>query len=168
MLTSAGDALERVVFGRYEAWYRRFVRWLWVVVAALAVVHAARFLAGGLGLSPAVAAALDWVTAVAVTAFLVAGAVQLVLVARGVQRRRAAVAESAAALEDSAEAVEAAAREVETVADDVPDADPAVERAAEAKETAEAVEETVDEVREELHPEAGEDPGGNTDGDENA
>ncbi len=152
VLTRAGDALERVVFGRYEAWYRRFVKLVWVVVAALAVVHVARYLGIDLGLSPDTAATLDWVTSIAVTVFLVTGALQLVLVARGVQRRRAAVAASAAALEDSAAAVETAADEVEAAAAETPAPERAVERAASARETAEIVEETVDEVRAELEP----------------
>lgn len=163
VLSSAGDALERVVFGRYEAWYRRFVRLLWAVVALLAAVHVVRYLGAGLGLSPDAVAALDWVTSIVVTLALVTGALQVVLVARGVQRRRAAVAASAEALEDSATAIEEAADEVETVADDVA-AEPAVERAEEAKETAEAVEETVDEVREELEPDDGGEGDGGRDG----
>lgn len=159
VLSSAGDALERVVFGRYEAWYRRFVWLLWAVVALLAAVHAARYLGADIGLSPGAVAALDWATSIVMTLALVTGALQVVLVARGVQRRRAAVAASAEALEDSAAAIEEVADEVESVADDV-----AAERAEEAKETAEAVEETVDEVREELDPDDGGEGDGGQDG----
>jgi ABC-type nitrate/sulfonate/bicarbonate transport system substrate-binding protein len=131
-------------------------------VALLGAVHAARYL-GGLGLSPGAVAVLDWTTSISVTLFLVTGALQLVLVARGVERRQETVAASAAALEDSAAAVEEAADEVEAVAEETPDPETVVERAESAKETAEAVERTVDEVRAELEPDDRDGDGARTD-----
>lgn len=137
VLTSVGDALERLVFA---GWYRWVVRGLLVLVGLLAVVHLVRFAGWGPTLGAGTVGFLDLLTSLAVTAFLLAAAIQLVVFARGVERRRDQVAESAAVIEQTAEEVEATVKEVERSAEEV-------ERsAADVEATASTVEESASDV----------------------
>lgn len=157
VVSTVGDALEQLVFGRYARPYRWFVRALTALVVVLAAVHAARFLAGGsLGLTAGATRVLNLLTSAAGTLFVLAGVVQLLLFVRGVRRRETTVEAAAHAVEESAATVEAAAEELEDVVEEAAgDLDADVERAVEertetAEERAIEAEETAEAVREEL------------------
>lgn len=153
VLTRIGTALERVVSAR---WYRWLVGALAAVLAVLLVVHAVRFVApGALDLGPEAERALTLLTSAAVTAFVLAGLLELLAVARAVRRRRLVLASSAETVERSAEDVERAAAELEDAIEDpaVGEAPEEVEsRVERAEERADEVRETVEEVRAELSP----------------
>lgn len=150
VLSRIGDTLERWLFA---GWYLWFVRGIVLLVAVLGLVHLLRYATDVLSLSPGDAQLLDLVTSVVVTLFVLAGVVQLLVYARGVSRREAAVATTAEQVERSAEDVEKAATELEQVAKDPEAVDPetveqqaktAEETASQAKETAESVKEDLD------------------------
>ncbi|MFD1646200.1 hypothetical protein [Haloarchaeobius litoreus] len=156
VLTPVADALERVVFA---PWYRWFVRGLLVAAALVGLVHLIRATTDTLALSPSGTRLLSQLTSVVVTLFVLAGALQLLLVARGVRRREETVAESAAGVEKSADEVRSAAEELEeTVEQSVEEggapeetAEEITERAKHVEEQADEVKETVEGVKEELH-----------------
>lgn len=154
VLSDLGDALEGVVFTDR---YRWFVRVLLAVVAVLGSIHLLRVAAGDLlGLSSGAARLLELATSLALTAFVVAGALQLLLFSRGVRRREAMVAKSAEDVERSADDVTRAAEELDRAIDEPEriEADPEeiesqVER---AEEQATGAKETAEQVRDELDP----------------
>ncbi|WP_256297414.1 hypothetical protein [Haloarchaeobius salinus] len=141
VLTPLADALERVVFAD---WYRWFVRGLLVAAGLVGAVHLVRATTDLLALSAGGAELLTVLTNVVVTLFVLAGALQLLMLARGVRRRELVVAESAAGVEESAEEVKTAAKELEETAADTGDEE--VER--EISDRVEQVEEQADEVKE--------------------
>jgi len=146
VLTPAADALERVVFA---PWYRWFVRGLLVAAALVALVHLVRATTDALSLSASNTQLLSQLTSVVVTLFVLAGALQLLLVARGVRRREETVAESAAGVEQSAEQVRTAAEELEeTVEQSVEETGAPEETAEEITGRAKHVEEQADEAKE--------------------
>lgn len=162
VLSDLGDALEGVVFTDR---YRWFVRVLLATVAVLGAISLLRYATDVLALSPEAARLLEVATGVALTAFVLAGALQLLLFARGVRRREGMVARSAEDVERSADDVTRAAEELDrAIADPASiEADPdgiesTVERA-EAQAT--DAKETVERVKEDLDP-----PGDLADGDE--
>lgn len=150
VLSRIGDTLERWLFA---GWYPWFVRGIVALVVVLGVVHLIRYTTDALSLSPGGAQLLDLATSVAVTLFVLAGVVQLLVYARGVRRRETAVATTAEQVERSAEDVEKVATELEQVAKDPDGVDPetveqqaktAEETASKAKETAESVKKDLD------------------------
>ena len=151
LLSPLGDALERLVFTRT---YRRFVVALLGVLTVLVALHAIRFVTTGvLDLTAASVGFLDVATSVAVTLFVVAGIIQVLLFARGVRRQQEMVAESAEAVEESADVLEATTEELEEHIDEAPPAvapdieetvETVAEKAEEAKETVEGVQSTLD------------------------
>jgi methyl-accepting chemotaxis protein len=146
VLTPVTDALERVVFA---PWYRWFVRGLLVAAALVVLVHLIRATTDALALSASGTRMLSQLTSVVVTLFVLAGALQLLLVARGVRRREETVAESAAEVEQSADEVKSAAEELEeTVERSVEEGSAPEETARELTERAKHVEEQADEVKE--------------------
>lgn len=149
VLSRVGDALERVVFAD---WYRWVVRGLLLVVGVVAIVHLLRYATGVPSLTPGGAELLTVVTSIVLAVFVLTGAVQLVLYARGVRRREAMVASTAEQVEASAEVVEEAAEDLEAVAADPDAVDPETveEQAREAEETASEAKETAESVQEEL------------------
>ncbi|WP_435346918.1 hypothetical protein [Haloarchaeobius sp. HRN-SO-5] len=154
VLSRVADGVERVVFAD---WYRWFVRGLLLVVAVLAVVHLVRAAtADVLVFSTAGEQALDLVTSVVVTVFVLAGAVQLLVLARGVRRREGLVAASAEDVEKSAEDVERAAKELEAAVERDDEEPPAEleERVERAEEQAGDAKETAAEVTDDLTPPA--------------
>lgn len=147
VLSDLGDALEGVVFTDR---YRWFVRGLLAIVAVLGAISLVRYATDALALSAGSAWLLEVVTSVAVTLFVLAGALQLLLFARGVRRREGMVAKSAEDVERSADDVTRAAEELDRAIEDPEriEGDPeriestverAEEQATDAKETAEQV-----------------------------
>jgi methyl-accepting chemotaxis protein len=146
VLTPVADVLERVVFA---PWYRWFVRGLLVAAGLVGLVHLVRATTDSLTLSGGGTELLSLLTSVVVALFVLAGALQLLLVARGVRRREETVAESAAGVEQSAEEVRSAAEELEeTVEQSVEAAGAPEETAEELTDRAKHVEEQADEVKE--------------------
>ncbi|MFQ3319384.1 MAG: hypothetical protein ACI8UR_000056 [Natronomonas sp.] len=147
ILSDFADALERAVF---TGWYRRFIRMLIVAVVILGILQLLRLGTDLSVFSAGFTETLNLVTSVAVSVFVIAGALQLLIFSRGVRRREAMVAKSAEDVERSAADVTKAAEEldkaieepeqIEKDPDEIEDTVEQVEeQATEAKETAEKV-----------------------------
>lgn len=152
VLTPIADGLERIVFAQ---WYRWFVRGLLVAAALVGAVHLVRATTDALALSSGGTAALTLVTNAVVTLFVLAGALQLVLLARGVRRREVVVAESAAGVEESAEEVKTAAKELEETVVETEDEEAEeeiTERVEKVEKQADEAKQNVETVKEELDP----------------
>lgn len=149
VLSRVGDTLERWLFA---GWYPWFVRGIVLVVAVLGLVHLLRYSTDILSLSAGGAQLLELVTSIAVTLFVLAGTVQLLVYARGVRRRETAVATTAKQVEQSAEDVETVATELEQVAKDPDAVDPETveERAKTAEQTASEAKERAESVKKDL------------------
>lgn len=176
LLGRIGDGIEAILFGRWEPWYRRFVRAVVGLTALVVAVDVAWIVGARLGyvsLSAGTAGALRAVSAAVLTLFLLTGGVQLLVMARVLDRSTEEVVETADELERSAERVADAAETVDDISETIADADEAavdtpedVEAAADearrktedAKETAEEVAERLAEERERL-PEDGDETG---------
>lgn len=149
VLSRVGDTLERWLFA---GWYPWFVRAIVALVVVLGVVHLLRYTTDLLTLSSGGAALLELVTSVAVTLFVLAGVVQMLVYFRGVRRRETAVATTAEQVEKSAEDVEKVATELEQVAKDPDAVDPETveQQAKTAEETASKAKETAESVKKDL------------------
>lgn len=159
-----GLALERLLFGPAESLYRRFIRSLGILTTVLLVVYGLVF-ADLLGVSAGIENLLRTTTAAAVTLFLLAGVVQLVVLARVLTETSAEMAETAEELETAADEIETTADDLETAADEVETAaaeaeavaegdddtpaepEEVVERAEEVKETAKGAKERTEEAK---------------------
>lgn len=165
VLSTLGDALERAV---YSGWYRWFVRLLVAIVVVLGAVHLVRLVSeDALGLSATSLGVLELATGLALGLFVLAGAVQLLVFARGIHRREAIVAASAEDVERSADDVTEAAEELEKAVEDPERIETAPEEIESTVERAEAqatgAKETAEKVKGELDPPtdgAGDDGGG--------
>ena len=113
-----GRTLERLMFGRYAGLYRQFVRAVVLVAVVLVLANAAvRF--GSLGVAPGTVELLETAGAVAVAAFVVVGTLQLLVMARVLDRESTNVATQAATLEAHAGEVTNSADELATTADEL-------------------------------------------------
>jgi len=152
MLSRLGAAVETVVFGRYADVYERFVRTVYVGTAGVVVVGAVWIVdrIGDLGLfGPVATDALTVAAAVAVTLFTITGVVQLLVLARVLERSTEEVAETADELEATAAEIEDAAAVVEAAGEDVAKESETVETVSEeVAEKSEAVEELSETVAE--------------------
>ncbi|MFC7018926.1 MULTISPECIES: hypothetical protein [Haloarcula] len=134
-----GSRFEALLFGERARAYRLFVRAMFVLAAALAVVYVAA--QGGLvTLGSEAASVLGVATAVAVAVLVLSGIVEFVVLGRVYQRGTTEVAQVASELEHAAEQLEETAAELEETAEEVEGAAETVEgAAADIEETGEHV-----------------------------
>lgn len=153
VLSDLGDALEGVVFTDR---YRWFVRVLLAIVAVLGAISLVRYTTDVLTLSAESARLLETVTSLALTVFVLAGALQLLLFSRGVRRREGMIAKSAADVERSADDVTRAAEDLDRAIDDPErietDRDGIESTVERAEEQATDAKETAEQVKAELEP----------------
>ncbi len=146
VLTPLARRLEAVMFGRYEREYRLFEQAVLVVAVGLALAWGlAAF--GVLPLGAGTESMLATAASIAISAFVVVGLLQFLVLANVLERTNEDVATKAAELEEAAEQLETTAEELETTADEVENAAETVDEAAEdVEQTADEVEQTADEV----------------------
>ncbi|WP_324755960.1 hypothetical protein [Haloarcula montana] len=146
LLTPLARTLESAMFGRYEKQYRLFAQAVLVVAVALSLAWAL-VVAGVVETTPAWREVLATAASIAVSAFVVVGLLQFLVLANVLERTNEDVAAQAAELEQAAEQLEQTADELETTVDSVEDAAETVdEAAAEVEETADEVEQTAAET----------------------
>jgi len=138
--------LESAMFGRYERQYRLFAQ----VITAAAVVLTLLWGAVAfdvVAVGSAAASLVATAASVAISAFVVVGILQFLVLANVLERTNQDVATKAAELEQAAEQLEQTAEEIETTATEVETAADVIDEAAEeVEQTAEEVEQSVDEV----------------------
>ncbi|MDS0282457.1 hypothetical protein [Haloarcula onubensis] len=137
LLTPLARRLEAVMFGRYERQYRLFAQAVTVVAAGLALAWGV-FALGLLPLGAGATAVLSTAASVAVTAFVIVGLLQFLVLANVLERANEDVATEAAELEAAAERLEQTAEELEQSAEAVGDAAETVDDAADEVEGAAA------------------------------
>lgn len=113
-----GRALERLMFGRYAGLYRQFVRVVVLVTIVLVLANAAIVL-GLVTVAAETAAIFETAGAVAIAAFVIVGTLQLLVLARVLDRESTNVATQAATLEARAGEVTETAGELEGTADEL-------------------------------------------------
>lgn len=137
IVTPLARWLESVMFGPSEPYYRLFVRAVMVVTIGLTLawgIVALDVVAVDAGAESLLATAAS----VAISAFVVVGILQFLVMANVLERTNRDVATTAAELEQAAEQLEETAEELETSADTVEGAAEAVDEAAEdVEQTAE-------------------------------
>ncbi|MBV0902117.1 hypothetical protein [Haloarcula salina] len=137
LLTPLARWLETVMFGDYERQYRLFTQAVVAVAAGLVLAYGLTAL-GVIDVGPGGQSVLGTAASVAVTAFVIVGVLQFLVLANVLERTNEDVATKAAELEQAAEQLEETATELETTVDTVEDAANTVdEAAADVEQTAE-------------------------------
>ncbi|MFD1586397.1 hypothetical protein ACFR9U_05350 [Halorientalis brevis] len=113
-----GRALERLMFGSHARLYRQFVRAVVLVTVVLVLANAV-VRVGSVDVAPGTVAVLETAGAIAIAAFVVVGTLQLLVLARVLDRESTNVATQAATLEAHAGEVTDTADELATTADEL-------------------------------------------------
>ncbi|MDS0279082.1 hypothetical protein NDI85_14875 [Halomicroarcula sp. S1AR25-4] len=142
VLSPIARRLEAIMFGQYEDQYRVFAQAVLVVAVGLSLAWGlAAF--GLVPLSDGTTLMLATAASIAISAFVVVGLLQFLVMANVLERTNEDVATKAAELEQAAEQLEQTAEELETTAGSVEDAATTVDEAAEdVEQTADEVEQT--------------------------
>lgn len=167
---STPSRLERTIIGREESTYRQLVRAITIVTVALVIAWLFARL-GLFGIDPALAGLFGTAAGVAVSAYVVMGMIQFVVLARAYDRGATEVAQTAKELEEAADTVAKTADELDETAETVEKAvehvdevteqvgnvseqvDEAVEQASEAKQKTDEAKDTADSVKETVEKE---------------